>query len=212
MLSVAPVTAMQVVLNGMFELAITQGGTVEMTDMQKIGCAMGAGASSALIYSPADCMTIQQQKTNATLVDTGRGVFKQHGLRGLYRAVIPTAIREALYTCGYLGLGPVLADHLSKPSFGQSDFMATLTGSIIAGTIATTFSHPIDTAKTRMQTDLSRRVYPTLVSTLQKIVMEEGSSALFKGLLPRCLRTIGAFVVMINLRQAVLDYKATATA
>jgi len=30
------------------------------------------------------------------------------GLRIFYKGLLPTAIRESLFTCGYLGLGPVI--------------------------------------------------------------------------------------------------------
>jgi hypothetical protein len=42
------------------------------------------------------------------LAHTARTVVRQFGAGVLYRGFLPTALRESLFTCGYLGVGPVL--------------------------------------------------------------------------------------------------------
>ena len=58
----APLTALQMVANGAFESVATGGGARRLGDAQALGCALGAGAISALLYTPVDMTMIQQQK------------------------------------------------------------------------------------------------------------------------------------------------------
>lgn len=64
-----------------------------------------------------------------------------------------TAVRESLYTGGYLGVMPALRDvFAAQPSFQQlPDGSATIAAGVTAGLLAATASQPADTIKTRMQ-------------------------------------------------------------
>lgn len=61
----------------------------------------------------------------------------------------PTLARESLYTCGYLGVVPVLRDALVQRQYPEGT--ATIAAAITGGLFAATASQPPDTIKTRMQ-------------------------------------------------------------
>ena len=68
----------------------------------------------------------------------------------------PTIARESLYTCGYLGVVPVLRDSLQQQ--GWSEGTAKITAAVSGGLLAAIASQPPDTIKTRMQVPV--RMHP----------------------------------------------------
>lgn len=149
--SVAPITAFQMLANGIIEKVIT-GGRRAPSDAEAVGCALGAGAASAVLYSPVDLATIHQQKLGLGPVATVQHLARTHGVLSLWRGVGSMALREAMYTAGYLGLAPVFTARLMKqPGWADSYFTAAVLGASAAGVIACAASHPVDTAKTVIQ-------------------------------------------------------------
>jgi solute carrier family 25 2-oxodicarboxylate transporter 21 len=148
-------------VNGMLQrlVRIVQPGTDAATseirrlsDGEMMVTAAGAGAISALVYSPVDLLTINQQKLEKNVLDTGRQLYSHYGLGGLYRGLAACAIREAMYTAGYLGLAPVLSAHLVQdPRLSDTPFFASVMGACLAGSTAAVLTHPVDTAKTCVQ-------------------------------------------------------------
>ena len=172
--------------------------------------AAGAGAISSLVYSPVDLLTIQQQKLEKGVLETGRYIYTHHGgLQGLYRGLSACAVREAVYTAGYLGLAPVLTAHLVKdiPSLSDRPFMAGVVGACLAGTTAAILTHPVDTAKTCVQSDMQGTVWPNARAAMPKLVAEGGIPSLFKGMVPRTFRLCGAFFVCMTLQDMAIGYK-----
>ena len=193
-------TAAQVGINGAIERAIT-GGTRGMSDAEQIGCAMAAGALSSALYSPVDLTVIQQQKMGLGPAGTVSAVIKQGGLGKMWRGTVSCAARESIYTAGYLGLGPVLTNKIkaSQPELG--DLTASIIGSSLAGTLAAGVTHPIDTAKTMMQSDLAGTRYSSASSALSEAYKSGGIGALYKGGLARTVRICGAFFIVGNIRE-----------
>ena len=70
--SVAPITALQMVANGIFE-RMTTGGTRKATDLEVVGCALGAGATSAIVYAPVDLTMSNAAVTFKHLTQRERG-------------------------------------------------------------------------------------------------------------------------------------------
>jgi len=202
--SVAPITAFQVMVNGMLEKLVT-GGRRDVTAMENIYTAMLAGAASGLIYCPADLMVIQQQKLNMSAPDA----FKH--LRGLFgnlfwtRGLLSTAGREAAYTSGYLGLAPVA--FLTAREYISNEPLAMICSGIFAGTIAALVSHPLDTGKTVVQADIGKKQYPTALSAIRSYYNMYGITSLYKGGFARVLRVVNACIICAGIREATIRYK-----
>lgn len=190
--SVAPITAVQVVANGIFE-KIVSGGVRDLTNVEKIGTSIAAGAVSSIVYSPADLVTIHQQKLKKGPIPTVKHILSNYGLKGWFRGISACAAREAIYTCGYLGLTPVLTDTFKGMGLFESTFVATLAASTCSGLVSSVLSHPIDTSKTVIQADITASKYVNARTALPQLYQTNGLRSLYKGGLPRCMRVVGAF-------------------
>jgi len=199
--SIAPITAVQFAVNGTLSSILSENGKRALTEQERLLAAAIAGAASAFVSTPAELLMIQQQKTGKSLLLTAGEVKKNFGLRIFYKGLLPTAIRESLFTCGYLGLGPVIKEQLMKKMpevFGDQPVGAALLGSIIAGLMAAALTQPADTIKTRMQADVRKdlTVYKKPLQSAKLIIEKEGGKTLFSGLVPRGLRMIGAVFIL----------------
>jgi hypothetical protein len=173
--TVAPITAIQFLFNGMLQGVILKARssssdrnhhhhhhhhhhlgttttttatttTTKLSDVETIAAAAGAGAISAVVYSPVDLLTIQQQKLGLNSVGkTVQTLVQDHGVRGLYRGFWSCVGREALYTAGYLGLAPVFTSRLLQdvPSLQEHHLAASIIGACTAGTLAAITTHPV---------------------------------------------------------------------
>ena len=206
--SVAPLTGMQMFFNGVFENMMTKGAR-NVTEGESIACALGAGAVSASMYGPVELIAIHQQKQGLSPMATVSHLAKTHGITSLWRGFVPTAWREAIYTAGYLGLAPVFTAKLMRqPGWEESYFMSAVVGSCVAGVIANTASHPIDTAKTVVQADITGAQYRGMLQALPALYSSSGLLALYRGGLPRTIRTCGAFFVVSVIREKAIQRKA----
>ncbi len=198
-------------INGLLQRALLLRGGDEsrsLTDMEIVASAAGAGAISAVLYTPVDLITIQQQKLVLKPVETARYIIEKHGYTGLFRGFSSCAIREALYSAGYLGLAPIFTYYVSRRE-GSPSLAAGICGASLAGILVSTTTHPVDTCKTCVQSDMSGRTYPSALSAATVLYRQGGVSALFKGLIPRVTRICGAFFVCMTLRDIAIDYKTS---
>ena len=209
--SVAPLTGIQMFFNGLFEKMLTGGGNRVATDAEVIGCALGAGAVSATLYGPVELAAIHSQKLGLSSASTISHVLKTHGITSVWRGVVPTAGREAIYTAGYLGLAPVFTAKLMRqPGWEESFFTSAVIGSCAAGVIANLTSHPIDTAKTVVQADITAARYPGgTLQALRELYATEGLAGFYRGGLARTIRTCGAFFIVSTIREKCIQHKAS---
>lgn len=92
------------------------------------------------------------QKKGGSFASVSRGVVSEHSARILYRGMLPTVAREALWVGSYLGLVPVLQDELGKiEPLADSPYTVWALAASSAGLIGGTLTHPLDSIKTRMQ-------------------------------------------------------------
>ena len=138
-----------------------------------------------------------------------RLVLRTQGFRGLYQGFGITVMREIPFTSLQFPLYEFLKQQLSirvgrKPLYAHE---AAVCGSI-AGGVAAALTTPLDVLKTRVMLDLrvrylfcsfsafssltsvqntSKNAMPALLERARTIYAEEGSKALFAGVVPRTL-------------------------
>jgi hypothetical protein len=173
---------------------------------------MAAGAISSALYSPVDLTVIQQQKMGLGPGGTVAAVVKQGGLLKMWRGTVSCAARESVYTAGYLGLGPVLTNKIKQARPDLGDLTSSVVGSSLAGTFAAGVTHPIDTAKTLMQSDLAGSRFTSATHALTETYKTGGVRALYKGGFARTVRICGAFFIVGNIREFAVNYKNADTA
>jgi len=205
--NVAPVTAMQVFFNGIFEKYVFGAtDTKPLTDVQKIAASTMAGAGSAVLYSPVDLVNIQQQKLIKNPIETVNYIRQQHGFFALWRGVSAMAVREGIYTAGYLGIAPVLTDYFGSLPGRQDKYLTNAIFSCaIAGVFASLVTHPVDTCKTVVQADIKSQKFSSALQAAPLLFQEGGVAAFYRGGLARCVRTVGAFIVVSSMREFMIQ-------
>jgi len=209
--TVAPITAIQFAVNGLLQSMVrgNEDPNRKLNDIEIIGTAAGAGALSALVYSPVDLITIQQQKLAKNPVDTLRHLFKEYGPQGIMRGLFSCALRESVYTAGYLGLSPVVTAHLQQTTtFSNSPLASKITGACLAGIMAAIVTHPVDTAKTVIQADIGVKVHPNSRTAFMHLLNTEGVSSLYRGFVPRTVRICGAFFACTTIQDQAIKLKS----
>ena len=95
--TVAPITAIQMMVNGVLQGMALRGEKRALTDFEQMYTAAGAGAISALVYSPVDLTTIQQQKLNLNPVATMGTIVKDYGMAGVFRGFVSMAVLSLIH-------------------------------------------------------------------------------------------------------------------
>ena len=101
--TIAPITALQFCANGILQKLIfalkpvegqqNNNGTFKLSEVEMISAAAGAGAISAIAYSPVDLITIQQQKLEKGMVPTMKHIYNNYGLqKGIYRGFMSCGV------------------------------------------------------------------------------------------------------------------------
>ena len=169
---------------------------------------------SALVVCPADMLIIQQQRSGLSLGQQVSAIVSEHGWTKLSKGLLPAIGRESLFTGGYLGLAPVIrsllvqarpdtfaeqrqAEHSgSAASRPAGNLLSLLSSSLMAGVTAGVLTHPIDTVKTRMQSELAASSpYSSASSTARLLYSEAGLRGFFQGVAPRTGRICIAVLI-----------------
>jgi predicted Zn-ribbon and HTH transcriptional regulator len=192
--SMAPITAIQVAVNGVLRNHLSQGGTRELSTSDKMTAAFVAGTLSAAVSSPSELVVLHQQNYGKDMYSTVKEILASKGVKGMYRGVIPTACRDGGFTTGYLALSDVAKAQVASKV--DNELLASLSGGIAAGLVASVVTHPFDTTKTYMQ---AKNV--GMQDAAKSIYAKDGWSGFFKGLIPRSTR--------VGLAVALMSYVST---
>mmetsp|Transcript_53956 Transcript_53956/g.136770 ORF Transcript_53956/g.136770 Transcript_53956/m.136770 type:complete len:304 (+) Transcript_53956:67-978(+) len=174
----------QFLFNGLARRAITFGETRPLTNMEKVGCGVFAGALAGIVCSPMELVMIQQQRFGGGLIPTALAMCKG-GPSVLMRGSLGMSAREGIYAGGFLGLMPVVREHVQHDfpdTLGKSADTARLTAAVTTGPLCTFLSHPPDTLKTLMQGDVGRQRYEGYMQTAKLRVGEAGLQELWSGM------------------------------
>ena len=179
-----------------------------------------AGAASGACIQPLDVVMTQQQKFGGSLNETVRriantetrtpiGARTRGGFALFARGAWLTVAREAFYSCGYLASVPSLRE--ARPD------LPLAACAVASGLGAAVLTQPLDTVKTVMQSNLvqprldetdGRRAAPAggrgaarlgglgYGATAAALVNEGGVLSLWRGLVPRGARIVGATFIL----------------
>jgi len=171
---------------GFFQKMFQKDSTRKLTRTQEFASAGIGGVCAAFFASPVELIMIQQQKYGGSFFNTPMRIVKNHGLlsAGMMRGVLATAGRDCMYTCGMLGVTPIMQEYLLT-NHNMSLSAASFYASMIGGVVAAVPSHPFDCIKTCMQGDAQRVKYDTFVRTARTLYQEAGVRRLFNGVMWR---------------------------
>lgn len=194
-------TGVQFPLTGAIQGMVTGGVSRELSAAEAIGSGFLGGAFSGLVCAPMELIMIQQQRFGGSLASVPANVASQLGPQGLFRGLLCASGREAMYTAGYLGIGPTIKGSLQAKGYDDKTAMAG--GAVVGGLIAATVSHPMDTIKTCMQGDLKGEKYGSLTSTARVLLKEGGYGQFFRGFGWRTTRMILSIAIIGEIKDRV---------
>ena len=198
--NMAALTAIQFFGTGLIKRAIIGSEDRALTSSEVLLSAFAGGALSGIVCGPLELTMIQQQRFGGNIIGTPAGIIRESGLFGMCRGMLPAIMREGIFTCGYLGVTPLLEAKIS-----QNESIQVLPKPVIqfgcsmsAGLIASGLSHPADTIKTCMQGDIQQTTYTRAMNGLQLIIQRDGIAGLYRGFMWRYLR-MGMTFFIFNL-------------
>ena len=155
-------TMIQFAVGGKLKSIVTGGDKdKKLKPYQEMACGIGAGLTSAVVGSPLELIMIQQQRKGGGTLSTLKTVASPSLI---VRGFMGMAVREALWTCGYLSIPPIVRSYLMEnyPDTFTSNEKARIPAALLGGLFACYLTHPFDTIKTCMQGDIERTAYGTL--------------------------------------------------
>jgi solute carrier family 25 citrate transporter 1 len=194
-MSMAPITAIQ---TSMFQvMKMMFAGSSTMTSSQTMACAFMAGVGAASIACPTELLMTIQGK-HGSFYGAGQYVVKNSGWKGIYAGFTATALRDGIFTAGYLAGSPLAKAYVQ--SYIKSELAAGIVGGIIAGLCATIASQAIDTIKTEQQSgEVKQRI--GMIAASKKIISTSGMSGLYSGGMWRGARVVSAVTIMSVLNE-----------
>ncbi|GMM28179.1 Mtm1 protein [Martiniozyma asiatica (nom. inval.)] len=134
--------------------------------------------------------------------------FKKKGFTSVYTGLGLTLWRDVPFSGIYWSFYEYFTNKLSSaPIFENSLFLRSFSAGSAAGVIAAIFTNPFDVGKTRLQVSfedskalgsLAAAEKENMFKFMWKIYKNEGASALYVGLLPRCMKIAPACAIMIS--------------
>ncbi|KAL3721010.1 hypothetical protein ACJRO7_005775 [Eucalyptus globulus] len=160
---------------------------------------IGTGALQSLMLTPIELVKIRLQLQDRACANShelynqhngpmsvAKSIFQREGLRGMYRGLTITVLRDApshgVYFWTYEYMREKLHPGCRKD--GQESFRTMITAGGLAGVASWICCYPLDVVKTRLQAQshLSPVQYSGIVDCLRRSVKEEGYGVLWRGL------------------------------
>lgn len=196
-------TMIQFATGGALKKTITGGDpSRKLKPYEEMGCGIAAGMFSAIVGSPLELIMIQQQRKGGSTVETIKNIANPSTIG---RGFIGAAIREGLWTCGYLSIPPIVRTQLmqSFPDTFDSPGKARIPAALLGGLFACYLTHPFDTIKTCMQGDIERQKFKKFVDTGKVVYGESGIPGFYRGATFRYGRMVIAVGMMDFLQGAI---------
>lgn len=181
MVNMGSCTMIQFAVGGKLKSIVTGGEKDKvLKPHEEMLCGIGAGTVSALVGSPLELIMIQQQRKGKNVVATVKDLASPALIS---RGFVGAAVREALWTCGYLSIPPIVRRYLLEnfPDTFRSNAEARVPAALLGGLFACYLTHPFDTVKTCMQGDIERKTYGTFTQTSKLLLSESGIPAFYRG-------------------------------
>ena len=172
----------------------TDGGKKKMDMMTTTACSLFAGASGALIGTPADAALVrmqadtmlppEQRRNYKNGLDAMIRMFRDEGLRGFFSGAGPTILRGVVLNFGMLSSYDRCKE-LIEPYLGVKSQASQGVAGLMSGIIAATVCLPFDNIKTKMQKmqRLPDGTYPfkNTLDAFSKVIRQQGVLSLYAG-------------------------------
>ncbi|XP_073142373.1 uncharacterized protein [Henckelia pumila] len=146
-----------------------------------------AGAVATALTNPVEVLKVRLQmnaKTPRGPIEQIRKIASEEGVTALWKGVAPAMTRAAALTASQLVTYDESKRALTRRTSLQEGFYLHLCASMIAGTVSTIVTAPIDMVKTRLMLQReSKRVgsYKNGIHCAYQVLLTEGPRGLYKG-------------------------------
>lgn len=191
--------------------------------------AMSTGLTESFLYTPFEVIKIRMQtqcthtRKRTSNVACMKAVYRQSGLRGFYRGMLPMAKKEMLGNAAYFVayessktyLTELLYTMQSKHQTSDFDskdqrfktYGAIATAGGIAGLVYWLAVFPIDTVKSVMQADtLQNPKYRGVIDCCEKLYREQGVKRFYQGISPTLIRAFPANAITFVAFETSLNF------
>lgn len=195
-------TMIQFAVGGSAKKWVAGGKNRPLSVAEEMSCGLAAGMVSSLWGSPLELVMIQQQRKGLNTIETLKSIATPPvALRG----ILGCAIREALWTCGYLSIPPIVRNQLMTryPDTFNTSEKARIPAALLGGLFACYLTHPFDTVKTCMQGDIERKTYGTFTHTAKAVYAESSIPGFYRGATFRYGRMVCAVFIMDTLKEKI---------
>nr|XP_018908139.1 PREDICTED: solute carrier family 25 member 35-like [Bemisia tabaci]XP_018908140.1 PREDICTED: solute carrier family 25 member 35-like [Bemisia tabaci] len=214
-----PAMGYQMVLNGMrlgiFQVAEEKkwlaGPTGEISVLKTLGFSVLAGGIGGFISSPFYMIKVQLQAKANEAIAVGHqhghesatsalvAIFKEHGVRGLFRGSTAGICRIVVATCAQFPSFNLCKEYLRKHQIFSTSggFLDSCVAAMVGGVSVTFFMLPFDVVATRFYNqgvDASGRgiLYKNIIECMVQCFKKEGLTGLYKGFVP-CYFRLGPY-------------------
>lgn len=184
--------------------SLLQSRGVRPETAASMGGALGgaaAAATSMLIYIPFDIISqqqivAQQQSTstraaNESGLTIARRIVSESGVRGLYRGFGITVITYLPSSALWWGTYKATREAIERSSPRTSALVVEVASGAVAGALTSTVTMPLDTIKTRTQTQgANGGKQHGFVRVTRELLVSGGASSLWRGVFWRCAHTV----------------------
>ncbi|KAI5964568.1 YMC2 [Candida pseudojiufengensis] len=171
--------------------------------LQYFNCGAVAGFANGFLASPIEHIRIRLQTQTGSNklfngpLDCAKKIYEIDGLRGIYKGLGPTLIRESIglgiYFATYEAL---IANDLKRHPGLTREQIKPLTLCLYGGLSGYTLwiaIYPVDVIKSKLQTDaLKGAKYKSTLSVIRDVFQRQGIRGFYKGFLPTILRAAPA--------------------
>ncbi|KAL9610739.1 MAG: hypothetical protein Q9167_004558 [Letrouitia subvulpina] len=174
--------------------AFADAETGTMTPLRNLGAGMMSGVVASL------CAVTPSERVKTALIDDAREggkrfggslvqavavTWREGGVRGMYRGVEGTTLKQASATAFRMGSYNILRDWEQKRGVQQGTAINFANGAV-AGTVTTYATQPFDAVKTRCQSATGA----SAVDAVKSIWAEAGVRGFWRGTVMRLSRTV----------------------
>ncbi|XP_078311443.1 kidney mitochondrial carrier protein 1-like [Crassostrea virginica] len=172
----------------------------ESTLFINVCCGIVAGIISSAIANPTDVLKVRLQamteiKDKESMFKAFGRMYREEGIKGLWRGVVPTAQRAAIIAGVELPVYDFSKYWILKSGYLKDGVGTHFISSFFAGLAGAIFSTPVDVIKTRMmnqrnllEKSIYDKIYSSSIDCALQTVRTEGLMALYKGFIPIWVR------------------------
>tara|TARA_B100000524_G_scaffold283170_1_gene158970 strand:+ start:156 stop:1004 length:849 start_codon:yes stop_codon:yes gene_type:complete len=177
----------------------------KVSNSKNLIAGLSSGAIEAMVWtSPTERVKIIQQNSKKYISTQNviSNILTNNGIQGLYIGTVPTIYKQSLSVGSRFWMYNLIKDFFEKDGQKITSSQTVFTGAL-AGGLSTTFNHPFDVVKSRIQSNTNKG---KTFQIMKDIHQKEGIFTLFSGLSPRFYRVAIAQGVTFYIYESIINF------